>query len=75
MMGPNYYFAQYFDLPPITQNTSKTLRLLSFKARPLSDGLAATYRWWASARPAFPQASYAFEDGLLSSGLPQNELK
>jgi nucleoside-diphosphate-sugar epimerase len=64
-MGPNYYFAQYLDVPPIAQDTSKAARMLGFKARPLSAGLADTYRWWRASRPEFPN-SYATEDGLLS---------
>ena len=73
VMGPNFYFAEYLDLPPIAQHISKAQRLLGFEARPFSDGLAANYRWWQAARPVFPQASdagagksFAFEDGLLS---------
>ena len=60
--GPKFYFGEYFDLPPITQNTSKAQSILGFRATPFIEGLRET---WQSFRPA-PSMDYAFEDQALS---------
>ncbi len=69
VMGPPLYFGEYLDLPPIRQDVSKAERLLDFTARPLKDGLAATFlRWKPASGERKDGPPYAFEDGLLSCG-------
>lgn len=64
-MGPHLYFAVYYDLPPITQVTTKAQRVLRFKPTPFSEGLKETYRWYQRHR-AYPMPDYTFEDTLLA---------
>ena len=64
-MGPHLYFAVYYDLPPITQVTTKAQRVLRFKPTPFCEGLKETYRWYQRHR-AYPIPDYAFEDSLLA---------
>ena len=68
-MGPKYYFAEYFDLPPITQFISKAQRALKFKPVDFLEGLTETYGWWAHAHP-FPKPDYGFEDELIAKAPP-----
>jgi 2'-hydroxyisoflavone reductase len=63
-MGPKYYFAEYFDLPPITQVVEKAQRVLRFAAMDFADGLRQTYEWWMQAQP-FEKSDYAFEDKVI----------
>ncbi|MEP7364244.1 MAG: NAD-dependent epimerase/dehydratase family protein [Acidobacteriota bacterium] len=59
-----YYFGQYFDLPPITENTSKAHRRLGFTPTPIEQGFAETYRWYL--RHHKPQAAgFELEDTLM----------
>ena len=46
-MEEPYYFGQYFDLPPITENIGKVTRMLKMKLTPFDAGLKETYRWYA----------------------------
>ncbi len=64
-MGPdNLYFAVYFDMPPISQNTEKARRLLGFEPTSFDEGLRLTYAWYRDHhRP--PPSDYAFEDRLM----------
>lgn len=58
------YFGQYFDMPPITENTSKARRRLGFTPTPIEQGFAETYRWYL--RHHKPQTSgFEFEDSLM----------
>lgn len=65
-MRPKFYFAEYFDLPPITQIVARAQRVLEFAPMDFADGLRETYRWWARAHP-FDKPDYGFEDQLLES--------
>ena len=69
MKGPNYYFAEYFDLPPITQIVAKAQRVLQFKPVDFAKGLRETYQWWTHAHP-FPKPDYTFEDEMLAKAPP-----
>lgn len=64
-MGPKMYFAQYYDLPPITMRTDNMRDVLGITPMPLQEGLRITYEWWLSRNP-FPKPDYTFEDQLLS---------
>jgi len=68
-MGPKYYFAQYFDMPPITQLIAKAQRVLKFKPTDFLEGMQETYRWWTHAHP-FPKPDYTFEDELIAKAPP-----
>ena len=64
-MGPKYYFAQYYDMPPITQVTAKAQRILKFKLTDFETGLKETYRWYLR-NNTFAKPDYSFEDKLLT---------
>jgi nucleoside-diphosphate-sugar epimerase len=64
-MGPKMYFAQYYDMPPITQITNKAQRILKLKATDFGEGLKETYRWYLRNNP-FPKPDYSFEDEVLA---------
>ena len=65
MKGPRYYFAEYFDLPPITQVVAKAQRVLKLKPLDFLEGLRETHRWWAHAHP-FGKPDYGFEDEMIA---------
>jgi 2'-hydroxyisoflavone reductase len=64
-MEEPYYFGEYFDLPPITENIGKVTRVLKMKLTPFDVGLKETYRWYA--RNHKPRtAGFEFDDKLLA---------
>jgi 2'-hydroxyisoflavone reductase len=65
VMEAPYYFGEYFDLPPITENVSKVVRVLKLRPVSFEEGLKETYRWYVRARAARPR-DYEFEDRLIS---------
>jgi nucleoside-diphosphate-sugar epimerase len=65
MVGPRLYFAEYFDLPAITQVNTKAQRVLGFAPIDFADGLRETHAWWLRANP-FPKPDYEFEDQCLA---------
>ena len=66
VFGPPYYFGQYFDMPPITQTTSRARRELGFKPRTFAEGLADAFDWYR--RQTDREASdFAWEDSLLAA--------
>jgi nucleoside-diphosphate-sugar epimerase len=71
-MQEPFYFGEYFDLPPITENIGKVTRLLKMKLTPFDVGLKETYRWYT--RNHKPRtAGFDFDDKVLSmtkSGSP-----
>jgi 2'-hydroxyisoflavone reductase len=61
-----YYFGEYFDLPPITENIGKVTRMLKIKMTPFDIGLKETYRWYL--RNHKPRAaSFEFDNKLLAN--------
>jgi len=59
-----YYFAQYFDMAPITEDMTKARRKLGFTPTSLEDGFAETYRWYL--RKHKPRTDgFEFEDKLM----------
>jgi nucleoside-diphosphate-sugar epimerase len=64
-MGPKLYFGMYYDMPPITQITNKSQRILKLKATPFDVGLKETYRWYLR-NNSFPKPDYTFEDEMLA---------
>lgn len=71
-MEEPYYFGEYFDLPPITENMGKVTRMLKVKMTPFEAGLKETYRWYTrNHKPRTP--GFEFDDRLLAlakSGSP-----
>jgi len=65
VLGPPYYFAQYFDMPPITQNTGRAQEDLGFSARSLGEGLEQTFRWYRT-QTARPSPDFSFDDKVLA---------
>jgi nucleoside-diphosphate-sugar epimerase len=63
-LGPNLYFAVYFDMPPITEDIGKARRMLGFQPTDFPRGLTETYEWYLQ-QPATRQ-HYGFEDRLLA---------
>lgn len=58
------YFGEYYDLPPITENTSRVRRELGVSITPLAAGLAETYAWYFARGPK-RNPDFAFEDKLI----------
>ena len=71
-MGEPYYFGEYFDVPPITENIGKVARILKLKPTPFEVGLKETYRWYT--RNHKPRtASFEFDDKVLA--MVKNDIK
>ena len=64
-MGPKLYFGTHFDMPPITQVTAKTQRILKLKTTDYLAGLKETYKWYLRHND-FPEPDFGFEDKLLA---------
>jgi len=63
-MEEPFYFGEYFDVPPITENIGKVSRVLKVKMTPLETGLKETFRWYT--RNHKPRTStFDFDDKLL----------
>ncbi|HEY2014560.1 MAG TPA: SDR family oxidoreductase [Bryobacteraceae bacterium] len=63
-MTEPYYFGEYLDLPPITENIGKVTRVLKMKQTPFEIGLKETHRWYT--RNHKPRtSSFEFDDKLL----------
>ena len=64
-MDEPYYFGEYYDLPPITENIGKVTRVLKMKLTPFEAGLKETYRWYT--RNHKPRTSaFEFDDKVLA---------
>ena len=60
-----FYFGEYYDMPPITENIGKVTRVLKMKLTPFETGLKETYKWYG--RNHKPRtASFDFDDKVLS---------
>lgn len=71
-MDEPYYFGEYLDVPPITENIGKVTRMLKMKLTPIEAGLKETYRWYV--RNHKPRTSgFEFDDkvlGMARTGSP-----
>ncbi|MDE0102895.1 MAG: NAD-dependent epimerase/dehydratase family protein [Bryobacterales bacterium] len=68
VFAPPFYFGQYFDMPPITLNTAKARRELSFEPRTLASGLRNTWQWYESTqRRTRRQPDFSFEDAVIEA--------
>jgi 2'-hydroxyisoflavone reductase len=60
-----YYFGEYLDVPPITENIGKVTRMLKMKLTPFEVGLKETYKWYT--RNHKPRtAGFDFDDKVLA---------
>ncbi|HLI83501.1 MAG TPA: SDR family oxidoreductase [Bryobacteraceae bacterium] len=65
-MEEPYYFGEYLDVPPITENVGKVTRMLKIKLTPFDAGLKETYRWYTrNHRPR--TAGFDFDDKILAT--------
>lgn len=58
------YFGEYYDLPPITENTNRVRRELGVTITPFDAGLAETYAWYSAHGPK-RNLDFSFEDKLI----------
>jgi nucleoside-diphosphate-sugar epimerase len=65
LFAPPYYFAQYFDMPPITQSNARARSDLGFKPTSFDEGLSRAFEWYR--RQQRPAADYAWEDRVLAA--------
>ena len=65
IFDPPFYFGQYFDMPPITQEVSRGKEELGFESTPFDEGLSEAFR--AYAREARPEPDFSWEDRLFRS--------
>ena len=63
-MGDPMYFAQYYDLPPITQAVGRVKRVLNVALTPFAAGLKETYKWYSKHGDA-RKLDFSFEDKLM----------
>ena len=61
---PPFYFAQYYDLPTITQKNDRAREELGVDFTPIDRGLAETFEWYQSQTDRAP-ADFSWEDKLL----------
>jgi len=64
-MQEPYYFGEYYDVPPITENIGKVTRMLKMKLTPFDLGLKDTYKWYT--RNHKPRtAGFEFDEKVLA---------
>jgi 2'-hydroxyisoflavone reductase len=64
-MDEPYYFGEYLDVPPITENIGKVTRVLKMKLTPFEIALKETYRWYTRNHRA-RTAGFDFDDKVLA---------
>src|SRR6516225_142982 len=64
-MDEPYYFGEYLDVPPITENIGKVTRVLKMKLTPFDIALKETYRWYTRNHRS-RTAGFDFDDKLLA---------
>jgi nucleoside-diphosphate-sugar epimerase len=65
-MGDPMYFAQYYDLPPITEAVSRVKRVLNLAPTPFAVGLKETYAWYKRNTPKVKRINFKFEEKLIA---------
>ena len=63
LFEPPFYFAQYFDMPPITQKTDRAREELGFEATPWQEGVQKTFDWYQAQDRV--RADFSFDDKVL----------
>jgi len=61
---PPYYFAEYYDLPPITEAVGRVKRVLNVAMTPFQTGLKETYKWYVKNGDG-KKRDFSFEDKLI----------
>jgi 2'-hydroxyisoflavone reductase len=64
-MSNPFYFGEYLDVLPITENVSKLQRVLGVRLTAFPTGLRETYRWYL--RQPRRKPDFGFEDRLIAS--------
>jgi nucleoside-diphosphate-sugar epimerase len=64
-MDEPYYFGEYLDVPPITENIGKVTRVLKMKLTPFDIALKETYRWYTRNHRS-RTAGFDFDDKVLA---------
>lgn len=64
LFGPQIYFGEYLDLPPMTSEVDKARRLLGVTPAPLEEALSRGFAWYQT-QPRRP-VDYAFEERLIA---------
>jgi 2'-hydroxyisoflavone reductase len=64
-MDEPYYFGEYLDVPPITENIGKVTRVLKMKLTPFDIALKETYRWYTRNHRA-RTPGFDFDDKILA---------
>ena len=64
-MDEPFYFGEYLDVPPITENMGKVTRMLKVKMTPFEVGLKETYRWYQRNHKQ-RTSTFDFDDKLLA---------
>lgn len=62
---PPFYFAQYYDMPPITQKIDRARADLGFEPTSFEEGLAQTFAWYQTLDR--PEPDFTFDDRALAS--------
>ncbi len=65
VFAPPFYFAQYYDMPPITENTQRIQDELGFHATPFVEGLRETFAWYHGAPR--PDPDFSFDEKVLAA--------
>jgi 2'-hydroxyisoflavone reductase len=58
VFAPPFYFAQYYDMPPITEDTGRAQRELGFAPTPFVEGLRQTFAWYQNSERLEPDFSF-----------------
>lgn len=62
---PPYYFAQYYDMPPITQKIDRARADLGLEPTPFVEGLRRSLAWYKSQER--PEPDFSFDEKVLTS--------
>jgi nucleoside-diphosphate-sugar epimerase len=65
LFAPPYYFAQYFDMPPISQSNARARGDLGFEPTSFDEGLSQAFEWYRQQQR--PAADYTWEDRVLAA--------
>jgi nucleoside-diphosphate-sugar epimerase len=65
LFEPPFYFAQYFDMPAITEDTRRVRTELGFEATPFAEGLRQSFDWYQSTER--PEPDFSFDDRALAA--------
>jgi 2'-hydroxyisoflavone reductase len=65
-----FYFAQYYDLPPITEVIGRVKRVLNVALTPFAAGLKESLRWYTKHQPE-RKLDFSFEDKLIRQAREQ----